>query len=70
MSTYTYIDKTKKFEIDIVELRDCVRVTLTDKGVTAQLCTTKNLAAAFEYVASMFKTGGKAAPLPTEWKQI
>jgi len=70
MSTYVYTDPAKKFEIDIVELRDCVRVTLTDKGVTAQLCTAKNLAAAFEYVASMFATGGKPAPKPEDWKQL
>jgi hypothetical protein len=70
MSTYTYVDKAKKFEIDIVELRDCVRVTLTDKGETTQLTTSKNLNAAFEYVASMFKAGGKPAPLRTDWKEI
>jgi hypothetical protein len=70
MSTYVYGDKAKKFEIDIVEMRDHVRVTLTDKGVTTQLCTAKNLEAAFEYVATMFKAGGKPAPLPTEWKQL
>lgn len=70
MSTYVYTDTAKKFEIDIVELRGCVRVTLTDKGVTTQLCTVKNLAAAFEYVATLFTTGGKPAPLPSEWKQL
>jgi len=70
MSTYVYTDAAKKFEIDIVELRECVRVTLTDKGVTTQLCTQKNLAAAFEYVATLFATGGKPAPLPSEWKQL
>lgn len=70
MSTYVYTDKAKKFEIDIVELRECVRVTLTDKGVTTQLCTTKSVEAAFEYVATMFATGGKPAPLPTEWKEL
>lgn len=70
MSTYVYTDPAKKFEIDIVELRDSVRVALTDKGVTTQLCTTKNLAAAFEYVANMFATGGKPAPKPEEWKEL
>jgi hypothetical protein len=70
MSTYVYVDKTNAFEIDIVEMRGCVRVTLTDKGVTTQLCTAKSLEAAFEYVASMFKTGGKPAPLPADWKQL
>ncbi len=70
MSTYVYTDAAKKFEIDIVEMRECVRVTLTDKGVTTQLCTQKNLAAAFEYVATLFATGGKPAPLPSEWKQL
>jgi hypothetical protein len=64
------VDKANKFEIDLVEMPSCVRVTLTDKGVTTQLCTAKNLAAAFEYVADMFKTGGKPAPSPSEWKQI
>ena len=34
MSTYVYKDPNKKFELDITELRGCVRVTLTDKGVT------------------------------------
>ncbi|OGR35626.1 MAG: hypothetical protein A2051_05220 [Desulfovibrionales bacterium GWA2_65_9] len=70
MSTYTYADKAKKFEIDIVELRGHVRVTLTDKGVTTQLCTQNTLEAAFEYVATMFSAGGKPAPLPAEWKQL
>lgn len=70
MSTYVYTDKLNKFEIDIVEQRSCVRVTLTDKGVTTQLCTAKSLEAAFEYVATMFATGGKPAPLPSEWKQL
>lgn len=70
MSTYTYVDRAKKFEIDLVEMPSCVRVTLTDKGETTQLCTAKNLAAAFEYVADMFKRGGKPAPLPSEWKQL
>ena len=70
MSTYTYQDKAKRFEIDIVELRGHVRVTLTDKGVTTQLCTRNTLEQAFEYVAAMFQTGGKPAPRPDEWTQI
>jgi len=70
MSTYVYTDKAQKFEIDIVEMKGCVRVTLTSKGETTQLCTAKNLDAAFEYVATMFATGGKPAPLPSDWKQL
>ena len=70
MSTYVYKDPNKKFELDITELRGCVRVTLTDKGVTAQLCTAKSLEAAFEYVATMFATGGKPAPRREEWVQL
>lgn len=67
MSTYVYKDKDGKFEIDITEMRSGVRVTLTDKGVTAQLCTTKNLAAAFEYIDTMYTAGGKVAPRREEW---
>lgn len=70
MSTYIYTDKAKKFEIDIVEMKGCVRITLTDRGVTTQLYTANNLEAAFEYVATMFKSGGKPPPTPDEWKQI
>lgn len=70
MSTYTYQDKARKFEIDIVELRGHVRVTLTDKGVTTQLCTRNTLAQAFEYVSDMFAAGGKPAPGPEEWREI
>lgn len=67
MSTYVYKDKDRKFELDITELRNCVRVTLTDKGVTTQLCTEKSLKAAFEYVETMFATGGRPAPRRDEW---
>jgi len=70
MSTYVYTDKAKKFEIYIVELRGCVRVTLTDKGVTTQLCTAKSLEAAFKEVETLFSTAGKPAPRPDEWKQL
>ena len=70
MSTYVYRDKNGKFEIDITEMRSGVRVTLTDKGVTAQLCTAKNLDAAFDYIDTMFATGGKPAPKRDEWVQL
>ena len=70
MSTYVYKDGAKKFEIDIVETRGGVRVTLTDKGVTTQLCTAKSLEAAFKEVETMFSAAGKPAPRPEEWKQI
>lgn len=70
MSTYVYKDTLKGFEIDIVELRSGVRVALTDKGVTTQLCSVKSLAAAFEYVGALFTSGGRPAPLASEWKQL
>lgn len=70
MSTYTYKDKAKGFEIDIVELRGHVRVTLTDKGVTTQLCTRNSLGQAFEYVAEMFASASKPAPPQSEWKEV
>lgn len=70
MSTYVYRDKEKKFEIDIVELRDGVRVTLTDQGVTTQLCTAKNVEAAFKEVEAMFSTAGRTVPSREDWTKI
>ena len=70
MSTYVYRDKVNKFEIDIVEMRDSVRVTLTDKGVTTQLCTAKNVAAAFREVETLFASAGKPVPKREDWQEI
>jgi hypothetical protein len=70
MNTYVYKDAAKKFELDIVERPGSVRVTLTDKGVTTTLCTTKSLEAAFREIELMFSSAGKPSPKREEWTQL
>jgi hypothetical protein len=70
MDTYVYKDPARKFELDIVERPGSVRVTLTDKGVTTQVCTAKNLEAAFQEIEALFKAAGKPVPGRDEWRLL
>ncbi|MDQ7836164.1 MAG: hypothetical protein RDU24_12345 [Humidesulfovibrio sp.] len=70
MTTYVYKDPAKKFELDMTERPGSVRVTLTDKGVTTQVCTAKNLEGAFREVEALFKAAGKPVPPREDWKPL
>jgi hypothetical protein len=70
MDTYVYKDPAKKFELDITQRPGGVRVTLTDKGVTTQLCTAKNLEGAFQEIEALFKAAGKPVPARADWKLL